>query len=219
MKNCFATVLLLSVSLIGFCQSKYDFQTGLDSLAFSHHIKTKRTYNIIIDSTAIDTNLLEIHTYDSSGYLTGIENHDLRTMRRNPNFSSNKKTVKFEYNEDGYLISENMNWGGPKGWWGEDTVKKRITEDWAYIKHTELLISTETINDYPHEETWTERCNYYYLQNNSLDSIVCFVTSKNDTYRRITTYRYDDNKLLVEIQYGSAYGIHRRTSIEYEFYQ
>jgi len=212
------TGFLLTISFSCISQSKYNFTVGVDSTALRYYIKTKKTYTIIIDTLKIDTNFVEIKSYNTDGYIVKLEAIDWENRALHKFRGWNKYAI-FDYNEKGYLISENVNWLWHKGTHGTDTIHKTVTEKWKYVNNLELLVSRETFNSYPPNPLWSEKCKYNYSPDGRKKNEECNVYPEDsDEFMRTTNYIYNQNGLLQEIQYGDGMQIHSKTCFEYEFH-
>jgi len=200
-------------------QSKYGFDTGIDTTAIKYSVRNKKTYEIRIDSVKIDTISLRIESYDTNGYIIKIEFEDWLNKRKNGQRWTNY-FAEFKYNEQGYLVSESINWLWNGGNFGSDTIRIIKTEHWEYVNDSEILILTETINLYPNEPEWTEKCSYLYYEDGRKKQINCVSYKEGeDDYLRRTIYEYFENNLLKEIYLENDKLIFKRTCFEYEFYK
>lgn len=199
-------------------QSKYDFVIGFDSIAYKYSIRSKETFEVRFDSLSIDTISRRIESYDTNGFIVKIEyedwlNRNLR-RRRGQNFY-----VEFKYNSDGYLISENVNWLWNVGKHGSDTTRIIKTENWAFVDDSEILISTETKNEYPNEPEWIEKCFYSYHKDGRTKMIECFYLREGEpNYTKRTVYNYFENDLIREIYQENESLVFERKYFNYEFY-
>jgi hypothetical protein len=221
-------VLLLSILIVlvgnSFSQSKHGFTTGLDYYALEHKIKSQTEFSIRLDSNSVDTSWHRIKSFNKNGFIVEISELDYanRQYLGQPIYNFLKKNVKFIYNDYGYLIHESYNWFGPRGSYGEDTVKKVLTQTWKMIENTEILESEVIHYKYPDDE-YISTIQYYYRSDGKKSKTIknthFFPFGVSEIYQTITEYSYNENGLLMQVVTTYDSGNQSVLSYVYEYYE
>lgn len=203
-------------------QSKHGFDTGIDTLALKYKIQKRVEYFIVIDSSNVDTIMSQTKLFDSKGYLIEIRDTDYLNRHLKNRFPMSQNSIKFEYNESGYLVNEVYNMYSPihSGTWGKDTITKVLSQTWKFVNNEEILTEEFVEFTYP-EYQWSESCTSFYHPDGRQKMINCILSPEENgaEQKRITTYHYNENDLLIEIKLEYNYQrTIQLTTFEYEYY-
>ncbi len=226
MKKTLLLFLILLVFGSSIAQSKHGFTTGLDSTANKHKILSQTEYRIRVDSNSMDTSFSRTKTFNEDGFLMEIKEVDfINRHLYNPKIPLNLgifNSIQFEYNENGYLIYEHYSWGGPITSYGNDTIKKVLTQTWKLIENLELLESEVIHTTYPDEE-YMSTYQYFYRSDGQKQRIIntyqFFPFGISEIYQTITEYFYNEDGLLSQVITKHDSGRQYVCSYVYEFFE
>lgn len=150
---------------------KHGLETGIDTIAQNHAIHEKITYNIWFTDSIPDTTSVMIHTYNKLGQIVQFEKYGY-TGQYFRKHESPWRLINFEYNEEGYLISERISK------WPTyitapvheiDTLYQKKTETYR-IGYKMNLIDRETIQKTDKEGNirYKSYTNFYYSDQDQL---------------------------------------------------
>lgn len=206
----FAVSFFICFSLtFDYSQSKHGFDVGLDSTAFANKLKSKTIVILEIDSTKRDTTWTKKYAYLPDGFVKRYEEIDHEHYYKNDptNFwKIGYHWIEFEYNFDGYLINEKIQWDGPV--------------NVASYPDTMILTSSK-------KETYIDKVLREEVLTTPYDTLIkkynekgLIVESVGQKYGVRCNYFYHDNGLLKEIITSNYKGIiFSREEYTYEFYQ
>jgi len=206
---------LLSISLLiatnSICQTVHGVKSGVDSTARVFNIKSKAVSIIKIDSGDMDTVWTQKYNYLPNGYLKRFEETDVLNLDTTHLWVLGYHFIEFEYNQNGYLIDEKVQWDGP--------VNVPVTPDSTLLTtkriykndqvFQEIIVQTQWYDKY---ESFTDTTITTYNTNGSIAEI------DNPPYSR-ETYIYNENGLLSRIEYTNSERLFKIQVIKYEFYE
>jgi len=203
----FFFIVLIHIS--SFAQSRYGYETGLDTIARNHHIKRKLIYHTTIRSGVTDTTGVTIFTYREDGFVVKQEDNNLHKTLLN---GTPTVSCDFAYNERGYLIGENFYQDGPLPLSGQPIFSgARHTVD---NYESGVLRKSISIMD------------YYFMNDTSQSSkhsTSATYNEKGQVMERVSgdwkeTFTYDVNGLLVDITVTTSAPVYQQL-YQYEFYE
>lgn len=190
---------------------KFDgINPGLDTLAFSNHIKSRIETTFEIDGNKWDTIWKIRSDFSPNGFLLRYEETELLFWDKVWELGYNY--IEFKYNENGYLIDKKEHWGGPVNIPStpdsiQTTTKKIFNNNGSLKKET--VIQTTWIHE---NDNFTDTTITTYNSNGSISEI------ERPQFTSKIIYTYDENELLIKIEYLQANEIYIFKDIKYEYF-